>query len=142
MIRALTWWLCICLWSCLVQGCSATGPAAPEPEPSGIYIEGIIIRNQLPYPVSEVMVEVPATGAFAGCGNIVQRTACSTSFPAADYRGNAIVIRWKEHGASQGTEEFIVKVPDGMAPGTNAWLEVIVFARGQAGARLITDPGP
>lgn len=142
MIRTLTWWLCIGLSSSLVLGCSATGAVPPEPEPSGINVEGIIIRNQLPYVVTDVMVEVPASGAFAGCGNIVQRTACSTSFPAADYRSNAIVIRWKERGVPQATDEFIVTVPDGMAPGTSAWLEVIVYAKGQAGARLITDPGP
>ena len=138
MIRPLTWCLCIGL----VLGCTATGPAAPEPEPSRINVEGIIIRNQLPYVVTDVMVEVPASGAFAGCGNIIQRTACSTSFPTADYRSNAIVIRWKERGVPQATDEFVVAVPDGMAPGTSAWLEVVVYAKGQAGARLITDPGP
>lgn len=125
-----------------LHACSSAEPTPAEPESSGINIEGIIIRNQLAYPVTEVMVQVPATGGFAGCGNIVQRTACSTSFPAADYRRNAIVISWREHGAVQGTDEFIVAVPDGMAPGTSAWLEVIVYAKGQAGARLVTDPGP
>lgn len=126
----------------LLQSCSTAEPKPVQPESSGINIEGIIIRNQLAYPVTDVMVEVPATGDFAGCGNIFQRTACSTSFPAADYRRNAIVIRWKEHGEPQSTDEFIVTVPDGIVPGTNAWLEVIVFAKGQAGARLITVPGP
>lgn len=135
-----------CIYALLLlgflQGCSTAEPKPAEPESSGINIEGIIIRNQLAYPVTDVMVEVPATGGFAGCGNIFQRTACSTSFPLADYRSNAIVIRWNEHGEPQSTDEFIVAVPDGMEQGTNAWLEVIVFAKGQAGARLITDPGP
>jgi len=133
-----------CLLLILLSACAAPA-SAPEAEPSEspvTRIEGIIIRNQLRYPVTDVMVEVPATGEFAGCGNIVQRTACSTSFPAADYRLNAIVIRWKEQGEPQSTDEFVVAVPDGMVHGTSAWLEVIVFAKGQAGARLITDPGP
>lgn len=133
-----------CLLLILLSACAApaSAPEADSSESPVIRIEGIIIRNELRYPVTDVMVEVPATGGFAGCGNIFQRTACSTSFPAADYRRNAIVIRWKEQGVPQSMDEFVVAVPDGMTRGTSAWLEVIVFAKGQAGARLITDPGP
>lgn len=134
--------LLLLLLPCLLAACASQGA---EQEPfidSGIKIEGIVISNELVYPVTDVMAEVPATGEFAGCGNILPRSRCSTSFPAADYRGNAIVVRWAEYGEAHSTDEFVIKVPKDMTPGSIAWLEVIVFARGQAGARLISDPRP
>jgi hypothetical protein len=90
----------------------------------------------LPYPVTDVMIEVPATGAFAGCGNILPRSACSNAFQQVDYRANSVVIRWSEHGQSQQTDEFTVQRPDSAVPGSEFVVEVIVFAPGQAGARL------
>lgn len=126
----------------LAAGCSAVPESPVDIEDSGIDIAGIIIRNQLAYTVTDVMVEAPVSGAFAGCGNILPRSQCSTSIPAADYRRNPIVISWKEYGQPHRTDEFIVKVPDGMLPGAEAWLKVLVFAPGQAGATLVNDPEP
>ena len=101
-----------------------------------ISITGVVIRNELPYAVTDVMIEVPATGAFAGCGNILPRTACSNAFQQVDYRANPMVIRWSEHGQPQQTGEFTVQRPNGAVPGSEFVVEVIVFAPGQAGARL------
>ena len=120
-----------------LAGCASGGDAPPEPGSSGINVEGIIIRNSLPYVVTDVMVEVPATGGFAGCGNIIQRTECRTSFPARDYKRNPILVSWKERGSPHQTDEFVVDLPAGAQPGDVVWLEVIVFAPGQAGARLV-----
>lgn len=126
----------------LVCACSPVKVENPKSDDSGIDIDGIIIRNELLYPVTDVMVEVPATGGFAGCGNILGRSQCSTSFPSADYRQNAIVVSWKEYGEPHRTGEFVVQIPSAMPPGSVAWLEVIVFASGQAGAKLVSPPGP
>ena len=134
--------LFLCVLLCLLSACASTGAQPEQATDFGIKIEGMIIQNQLVYPVTDVMVEVPSTGGFAGCGNILPRTRCSTSFPAADYRGNAVLVRWAEYGEAHSTDEFVIKVPKDMAPGSIAWLEVIVFARGQAGARLISNPRP
>ena len=57
-----------CLAACLVAGCSPVTTEPVENAASGIHVEGIIIQNGLYYPVTDVMVEVPATGGFAGCG--------------------------------------------------------------------------
>ncbi len=125
------------LLACALMACS---PVQTEPEAgtaSGIHVEGIIIQNGLFYPVTDVMVEVPATGGFAGCGNIIQRTECRTSFPARDYRGNPVVVSWKEHGNPHRTDPFVVKLPESAVPGDVYWLEVVVFSAGQAGARLV-----
>lgn len=133
------------LLACLmlvVCACAPVREDAANSKDSGIDIDGITIRNQLLYPVTDVMVEVPATGGFAGCGNILGRSQCSTSFPAADYKQNAIVVSWKEYGEPHRTAEFVVQIPAGMEPGSVAWLEVIVFASGQAGAKLVSPPGP
>ena len=120
-----------------LQSCVSVPEQADQPEASGIIIDGIRIENGLAYTVTDVMILVPATGGFAGCGNIMPRTACSNSFPDVDYRENAVVISWKEHGKPQKTDEFVVKAPEDLLPGKPAWMEVTIFAPGQAGARLI-----
>ena len=130
------------LLSALLCACASVDTESVPAKDSGIDIDGIIIRNELLYPVTDVMVEVPATGGFAGCGNILGRSQCSTSFPSADYRRNAIVVSWKEYGEAHRTDEFVVKVPPGMEAGSTAWVEVVVFASGQAGVRLVSPPGP
>ena len=129
--------LCGFLFTCLVAGCSPVATEPAEGTAGAIHVEGIIIQNGLYYPVTDVMVEVPATGGFAGCGNIIQRTGCKTSFPARDYRGNPVVVSWKEHGTPHQTDPFVVKLPDNAVPGDVFWLEVVVFSAGQAGARLV-----
>lgn len=119
----------------MLAGCTAAEPRRAEAP--GLLIDGLVIRNDLAYPVTDVMIDVPATGAFAGCGNILPRSRCSNSFPGVDYRRNAVVIHWKEYGAAQGTDPFVVEAPAGLRPGEPAQVEVIIFAPGQAGARLI-----
>jgi len=90
-----------------------------------------------PYPVTDVMIEVPATGGFAGCGNILPRSACRNAFQPIDYSANAVTVRWKEHGQPQQTDEFVVRLPEGVVAGSEYLIEVIVFAPGQAGAHLV-----
>jgi hypothetical protein len=102
-----------------------------------VIIDGFVIHNGLFYPVTDVMIEVPATGRFAGCGNILPRTVCRSGFEAFDYSANAVRVSWKEQGAPRGTDEFIIEVPEDMPAGAAAEVEVVIFAPGQAGARLV-----
>lgn len=127
-----------------VLGFTACSPILPREEslsPAPVVIEGIVIRNQLSRAVTDVMVEVPATGGFAGCGNLMARSSCSTSFQQVDYRSHPIVIRWREQGQPHATDEFVVRIPENTPPGQLAWIEVIIFAPGQAGARLLPNAG-
>ena len=124
----------------LVQGCSAAPDDAGQSEDTGVVISGIIITNELAYGVTDVMIEVPATGAFAGCGNILARSRCRNTFQDVNYRSNAVVIRWKEHGQPKQTREFVIDVPDNLMPGVPSWIEVVIYGPGQAGARLL-QPG-
>ena len=118
--------------------CACAGEAvAPRTLSEPLNIEGIVISNHLAYTVRDVLVEVPATGRFAGCGNILPRTRCQTSFPAQQYGGHELRVSWTEHGEPQSTEPFSVKRPEGAGPQAPFWLEVEVFAPGQAGARLV-----
>lgn len=110
---------------------------APGPSAIEFSIEGIVIWNHLAYTVRDVMIEVPASGRFAGCGNIMPGTRCQTSFPSQRYAGNAIVVSWSEHGVPQRTEPFDVEPPEEAAVDAMFWLQVEVFAPGQAGARLV-----
>lgn len=135
--RALQQVVCCCLWAWLFAGCAATpGDQSQEPQIEYV-IAGMVIRNELAYPVTDVMIEVPATGAFAGCGNIMPGTACSTTFERIDYRRNALVVSWKERGQPHQTDEFILQIPEAARPGDAFLVEVSVFAPGQAGARLV-----
>lgn len=120
---------------------SAVGCSAPErvreTKPPSVTIDGLTIRNELAYPVTDVMIEVPATGAFAGCGTVLPRTECSNRFEQLDYQAHAVRIRWREHGREQSTGEFVIEVPAGMKPERPARVEVILFSPGEAGARLV-----
>ena len=124
----------------VVMGLAACAPLREAASaPPVAEIEGMLIRNELPYPVHDVLIEVPVTGGYAGCGMILQRSQCSTTFPIAAYRREALTIRWTEHGEPQLLRDIVLDAPNGSAP---AWLEVTIFASGQAGARLVSAPGP
>jgi len=120
-----------------IASCTTISDGREQAEPTGIIVEGIIIRNELAFPVTDVMINVPATGAFAGCGNIMARSACRTTFEAVDYYAHKMVISWKEYGQPHQTGEFVMKQQDDLDPGRPAWVEVSIFSMGQAGARLI-----
>ncbi|MDX1381253.1 MAG: hypothetical protein R3233_09035 [Xanthomonadales bacterium] len=116
-------------------GCAAPAPSAAH-RGAAVTIEGITIRNDLAYPVTDVLIRVPATGAFAGCGNLLPRSECSNTFQGVDYRSNGVVVSWREHGKPQGTDEFVIEVPENWNGARAARVEVVIFAPGQAGARL------
>jgi hypothetical protein len=121
----------------LLTACAGESQRAQTASDSGIDIAGIIIRNSLDYSVKNVIVQVPATGRFAGCGNIHPRTECKTSFPAIGYRKNGLLVTWLEHGEAKATDEFVVEPPAGSKPGDSLWLEVVIYSAGLAGARLV-----
>lgn len=127
----------VVLLSFTLLACASKPAETEQAIETGIEVEGIIIRNALTYTVKDVMVEVPATGGFAGCGNILPRSECRTSFQAVDYRQNALRVTWSERGEARGTDEFKVELPPWAKPGDTVWLEVIIYAPGLAGARLI-----
>jgi hypothetical protein len=119
----------------LVMACSQAGEKRPEP--TGIVIGGVIIRNELAYSVTAVQLLAPSTGNFVGCGNIMARSECSTTFPDRDYYANAVVISWQEYGQPHSTGEFVIRIPDTVDRSRPARLEVIIFNSGQAGAKLV-----
>lgn len=121
----------------LIAACSASPPVADEAGLPGVEVAGIVIKNRLAFPITDVLIQSPASGNFAGCGNILPRSECSTSFESIDYQRDELVITWKEYGDPKTTGEFVVDVPANLDTGRPAWLEVVVFAMGQAGARLV-----
>ncbi|MEJ2385162.1 MAG: hypothetical protein P8Y54_12330 [Xanthomonadales bacterium] len=134
---------CAAMGVLAVLGLGACGPVRDtESRVPVARIDGIVIRNELAYPVHDTMIEVPATGGYAGCGMILRRSACSTSFPAADYRREALVFRWTEYGEPHAITDIVLEPPQDRATAEAYWLEVIIFASGQAGARLISAPAP
>lgn len=123
----------------LLSACSRVTVPEAGSRP-GVSIAGMSIRNDLPYPVTEVMIRVTETGAFAGCGNILPESACRTSFEAVDYSGNAMTVSWKEHGQEHSTKDFVLEPGIDIDTGRPAWLKVTIFAPGQAGARFVQLP--
>ena len=105
-------------------------------------VDGIEIRNELAYPVPDVMIEIPATGGYAGCGMILRQSRCATTFPSAAYRREALVIRWTEHGEPYEIADVVLDPPEGTGRAPRARLEVTIFAPGQAGARLVSAAAP
>jgi hypothetical protein len=126
---------CLVLISLLAQACSNIPHDISEA--TGVVIEGAVIRNELAFPVTDVQLLVPASGNFVGCGNIMARSQCSTTFPERDYHANAVVISWKERGQPHSTGEFVIEIPEKFDFSRPARLEVIIFNLGQAGAKLV-----
>jgi hypothetical protein len=134
----------------LACGLSAAllGACASGPEPDllagspAITVGGLEIHNELSYPITDVMIRIPATGGFAGCGNILPRTGCVNRFDNVDYRSDAVSISWNERGQAHETGEFRIEVPERAVPGTVYRVRVIVFAPGEAGAHLVRDTEP
>ena len=98
---------------------------------------GFVIRNALVYPVTDVLVEAPVTGNFAGCGNILPRSECRSAFEGIDYRENEVVVSWRERGEPRSMEPFLLELPAEVRAGDTLWLEVVIYAPGLAGARLV-----
>ena len=118
---------------------ACASPPAPDrpPETPAIVISGLEIRNDLAYPVTDVMIRVPATGAFAGCGNILARSQCNNRFEEVDYRAHEVVISWRERGQPHQTGPFRIELPDETATQRSFRVQVVIYAPGQAGARLV-----
>lgn len=119
----------------LLSACSPVTVTEIESRPD-VWIAGMTIRNDLPYPVTAVMIKIPATGAFAGCGNILHQSACRTSFEAVAYSGEDMLVSWKEHGQEHSTKEFALEPGIDIMVDKPVWLDVTIFAPGQAGARF------
>jgi hypothetical protein len=119
----------------LLSACAAV--EVPEPQPVGVEIEGVVIRNQLSFSVTEVQILALSTGNFLSCGIITARTACSTGFPNRYYTSGKLVVSWNERGVPHSTSEFVVTIDDKIDMSRPAWLEVLIFSRGEAGARLV-----
>ena len=129
--------LMFCFFAVLIQGCASDTTKPGSPETALLVVEGIVISNELPFPVTDVMINIPASGRFAGCGNIMAASACRTSFTAVDYRADAMVVSWREYGKPHATDAFVVEAPEGMDMGKPVWLRVVIFAMGQAAAEFV-----
>ena len=122
--------------SVLVCACASNRTQAPDPTLSDMAIEAIVIRNELAYGVTDVQILAVNTGRFAACGNLMAGTACRTDFETTALYAGKAVVTWKERGQPQTTGEFVIEAPEDFDPARPAWLEVIIFAPGDAGARI------
>jgi hypothetical protein len=125
------------LCSAHLAGCASLAETSPVPDAPAIIVSGLEIRNELPYAITDVIIQVPATGAFAGCGNILPASRCLNRFEEVDYRADDVSISWRERGEPHSSGEFRLELPEGANPMTEYRLEVVVFAPGQAGARFL-----
>lgn len=122
---------------CLLSACGAPAPKPEQPTGPLLLITGIEIHNALAYTVQDVTILVPVSGDYVSCGQILPDSSCSTSFPLRDYRETAVQLSWKEQGESHNIAPFILKAPTSAVQGQQAYIRVEVFAKGQAGAKLI-----
>lgn len=129
--------LLLAFYVAVLASCSGIQEQASEPSATGIEISGIKISNRLAYGITEVQILVVDTGAFVACGNIVAQSACATTFPLRQYHQNKIRIDWKERGQAHSTDDVVLEFPAALDLQRPAWIDVEVFASGQAGARLI-----
>lgn len=129
-------WLVVFCGVLLVVACSAPS-GRPGGTASVIAIEGMRIINKLDVTVTDVQILVAATGDFVSCGAILRNTACSTSFPGRQYERKPVQVSWKEQGQAHATPNFVIEPPANLDLTRPVWIEVVIFAPGQAGAKLV-----
>jgi len=100
-------------------------------------INGMLIENQTLMWVSAVRLLVPVTGNFVSCGNIAPESMCSTTFPEANYTGNAVEITWSQAGQIYSTGEFVLQLPDDVEEDIPAAVHVVITGPGSAGAFIV-----
>jgi hypothetical protein len=122
----------------LLGACSAPSKH-PESTAAAIAINGVQIINRLSTTVTDVQILVPATGNFVSCGTILRNTACSTSFPGRRYDRKPVQVSWKEQGQAHTTGNFVIEPPANLDLARPMWIEVVIFAPGQAGAKLVRN---
>jgi len=130
-------WIALAVLALQLLGCS-TAASRPEKKTEAVVeVDGVIIRNQLGIPVTDVRILAVAAGDFVTCGNITARSTCSTGFSNRYYSSDKLQVTWKEYGAPQSTDEFDLEPADDIQLGRPAQVEVIIFSPGQAGVRLV-----
>jgi hypothetical protein len=132
-------WPTAFLLALLLLGCSSQSKH-PAGMGSVIAIDGVQIINKLSITVTDVQILVPKTGNFVSCGTILRNTSCSTSFPGREYERSPVQVSWKEQAQGHTTGNFVIEPPAGLDPSRPMWIEVVIFAPGQAGAKLVQHP--
>ena len=117
----------------VLQAC-ASKPVEAIP---ALQIEGVAIENQTQMWVSAAKLLVPATGRFVSCGNIAPGSLCSTTFPEAEYEGNAIEISWSQAGQIHSTGQFSMDIPEDIDRNRFAKVLVVIAGPGSAGAVIV-----
>jgi len=128
------------IWTLLAAACTTTAPVR-TPHGPAVEIDGVKISNRLRSMVTDVELLALSSGDFVSCGSILPDTSCSTSFPGKSYSGGKMRISWKEQGVPKSTGDFVLDTGQFRDRPQALWVEVIVFAPGQAGARLVQQPG-
>lgn len=131
--------LATCLFALSLCTCSSEPKHARNTAP-GIAIEGVKIINQLSTTVTDVQILVPLTGNFVSCGTILRHTSCSTSFPGRQYERSPVQVSWKEQGKAHATGNFVIQPPADLDLARPMWIEVVIFAPGEAGAKMVQYP--
>ena len=130
-------WLALAVMALQLQACS-TAVTVPETKTAAaLEVDGVIIRNQLSMPVTDVRILAVTTGDFVTCGNIMARSTCSTGFPNRYYSSDKLQVTWKEYGAPQSTDEFALEPTEDIDMERPAQVEVVIYGPGQAGVRLV-----
>ncbi|NOR19738.1 MAG: hypothetical protein GQ538_06575, partial [Xanthomonadales bacterium] len=65
--------------------------------------------------------------------NIAPESMCSTTFPEANYTGNAIEVTWSQAGQIYSTGEFVMQLSDDVVEDIPAVVQVVIAGPGSAG---------
>lgn len=115
----------------------ATGCIGPHTvEDSGIVIDGLQFNNPTPDTLTDIQLQVIATGELVGCSHIPPGGQCSTRFPLRRYRGNEVEISWFHHKRRLSTGRLVIVVPPEPPAGVPLTVKVNIDSGGQAQAVL------
>lgn len=128
--------LCLLALGSLLAACAGSSATTPPT----LRVEGLSFENRSGSPISQIRLEVPATGGFVSCGHIAPGNVCSSRFPGVTYGGEPVRVSWVQGGQPWSTGELRLSPGKAVRDAGAGVVRVLVLAPGSAGVQLFPVP--
>ena len=102
-----------------------------------ITVDGLAFRNNSSNLIENALLVVVKTNRFISCGPILPDKECSTTFPQKKYRGNHIIVKWRQNGKSWSSKELKIQIPNNVLPGKSSKVIIIIDDQGYVQATFV-----
>lgn len=114
----------------IAAGCAGAPPTEP------VRVGGLVFHNNTLQPLEDVRLQVPKTGGFISCNQILQGRQCATTFPSRLYRGTPVIISWRQGGEQFSSGKIQIQSRQKSVPGKVATVYVTLNIDGSVEAKV------